>query len=493
MNGSIDQALTFDDVLLVPRYSEILPKEVSLQTRLTANITLNMPLLSAAMDTVTEAKMAIAMAEIGGMGVIHKNMSVMDQAEQVRRVKKYESGMVSQPITVSPTTTLQQLQALSKQYAISGMPVVDGDDLVGIVTSRDIRFETQLDKPVVEMMTPKERLVTVSHSAAHDEIISLFHTHRIEKLLVVNDAFQLQGMYTVKDLQRAQENPNSSKNSAGQLRVAAAVGVGEESQQRVEALCAEGVDVIVVDTAHGHTRGVIQQIRWVKKHYPDVGVIGGNIATGDAALALADAGVDAVKVGIGPGSICTTRIVAGVGVPQITAIHNVSSALAGKNIPVIADGGVRFSGDIAKAIAAGASAVMMGSLFAGTEEAPGEVVLYQGRSYKLYRGMGSVGAMSGQNGSSDRYFQDAQQDTQKYVPEGIEGRVPYKGSVKQVIYQLSGGLSSSMGYLGAPTIDVLQQEAQFVQITSAGMHESHVHDVTITKESPNYSAQDVKS
>ncbi len=486
-------ALTFDDVLLVPRYSEVLPKSVSLATQLTATIQLNSPILSAAMDTVTEAKMAIAMAELGGLGVLHKNMTIEAQADQVRRVKKYESGMVSHPITVSPEASLEALCELTQHYAISGLPVVEGDALVGIVTSRDIRFESDLSKPVSALMTPKERLITVSPTASHDEIIRLFHTHRIEKLLVVDDAFQLQGMYTVKDLQRAQEHPLATKNAAGQLRVAAAVGVGADGQARVEALVAEGVDVVVVDTAHGHTRGVMDQVKWIKAHYPELPVIAGNIATADAALALAEAGVDAVKVGIGPGSICTTRIVAGVGVPQITAISQVSTALQGKNIPVIADGGMRFSGDVAKAIAAGASSVMLGSVFAGTEEAPGEVILYQGRSYKSYRGMGSVGAMSGQHGSSDRYFQDAQRDTQKYVPEGIEGRVPYKGSVKPVIHQLSGGLSSSMGYLGAPCIDALQRDAQFVRITAAGMRESHVHDVTVTKEAPNYSGQAAKS
>ena len=492
MEKLIQPALTFDDVLLVPRYSEVLPKAVSLATPLTATIRLNSPILSAAMDTVTEASMAIAMAELGGIGVLHKNMTVAEQAAQVRRVKKYESGMVSQPITVSPQTTLESLYQLTKKYAISGLPVVEGDALVGIVTSRDIRFESDLSKPVSALMTPKERLVTVSPTASHDEIIGLFHTHRIEKLLVVDDAFQLQGMYTVKDLQRAQEHPLATKNEAGQLRVAAAVGVGTDGQSRVEALVAEGVDVVVVDTAHGHTKGVLDQVKWIKSHYPDLQVIAGNIATAEAALALCDAGVDAVKVGIGPGSICTTRIIAGVGVPQITAITQVASALKDKGIPVIADGGIRFSGDIAKALAAGASSVMLGSVFAGTDEAPGEVILYQGRSYKSYRGMGSVGAMSGQHGSSDRYFQDTQRDTQKYVPEGIEGRVPYKGSVKPVIYQLSGGLSSSMGYLGAASIDVLQRDAQFVQITAAGMRESHVHDVTVTKEAPNYSGQVVK-
>ena len=492
MEKLIQPALTFDDVLLVPRYSEVLPKAVSLATPLTATIRLNSPILSAAMDTVTEASMAIAMAELGGIGVLHKNMTVAEQAAQVRRVKKYESGMVSQPITVSPQTTLESLYQITKKYAISGLPVVEGDALVGIVTSRDIRFESDLSKPVSALMTPKERLVTVSPTANHDEIIGLFHTHRIEKLLVVDDDFQLQGMYTVKDLQRAQEHPLATKNEAGQLRVAAAVGVGTDGQSRVEALMAEGVDVVVVDTAHGHTKGVLDQVKWIKSHYPDLQVIAGNIATAEAALALCDAGADAVKVGIGPGSICTTRIIAGVGVPQITAITQVASALKDKGIPVIADGGIRFSGDIAKALAAGASTVMLGSVFAGTDEAPGEVILYQGRSYKSYRGMGSVGAMSGQHGSSDRYFQDTQRDTQKYVPEGIEGRVPYKGSVKPVIYQLSGGLSSSMGYLGAASIDVLQRDAQFVQITAAGMRESHVHDVTVTKEAPNYSGQAVK-
>lgn len=490
MTKTISKALTFDDVLLVPRYSEVLPKDVSLCSPLTSSISLQLPLLSAAMDTVTEAPMAIAMAEMGGIGVIHKNMPIAEQAEQVRRVKKYESGMVSEPITVTPDTSLQALRALTDQHAISGMPVVVGHDLVGIVTSRDIRFEQDPNKPVSQMMTQKDQLVTVKTTASREEIIALFHQHRIEKLLVVDDQFHLQGMYTVKDLQREQLNPHATKNPKGQLRVAAAIGVDDASRDRAHALVAEDVDIIVIDTAHGHTKGVIDQIRWFKQQYPHIDVIGGNIATAKAALALADAGVSAVKVGIGPGSICTTRIVAGVGVPQITAIQQVASALKPHNIPVIADGGIRFSGDIAKAIAAGASTIMLGSLFAGTREAPGDVVLYQGRSYKMYRGMGSIGAMSEQHGSSDRYFQERATDSKKYVPEGIEGRVPYKGTVKQVAYQLSGGLSSSMGYLGAPTIEALQTDAEFVQITSAGMHESHVHDVTITKEAPNYSAKD---
>lgn len=482
-------ALTFDDVLLVPRYSEILPKDVVLSTQLTKQISLNLPIVSAAMDTVTEANMAIAMAELGGIGVIHKNMTIASQADQVRRVKKYESGMVTQPITVSSETSLKALHDLTKRHAISGLPVVDGDNLVGIITSRDIRFEQDLTKPVSALMTPKDRLITVSSSASHNEIINLFHTHRIEKLLVVDDDFHLQGMYTVKDILHTKQHPLATKNAAGQLRVAAAVGVGIDGQERAEALCAEGVDVLVVDTAHGHTKGVIDQVKWIKSLGSDVEVIAGNIATAEAALALSDAGVDAVKVGIGPGSICTTRIIAGVGVPQITAISNVASALKGKGIPIIADGGIRFSGDIAKAIAAGASTVMLGSVFAGTDEAPGEVVLYQGRSYKSYRGMGSVGAMSAQHGSSDRYFQEKQSNADKYVPEGIEGRVPYKGSVKPVVYQLSGGLSSSMGYLGTANIDTLKNDASFVQITAAGMRESHVHDVSVTKEAPNYSGQ----
>lgn len=482
----IEEALTFDDVLLVPGYSEVLPKDVSLRSRLTREIPLNIPLLSAAMDTVTEARLACAIAEEGGVGILHKNMSIEQQAREVRKVKKFESGVVKDPLTVNPETSVAQLIALTEQHNISGMPVVEGDNLVGIITSRDLRFETNFDQPVSNLMTPKDRLITVSESATREEVMDLFRIHRVEKLLMVDDAFKLKGMYTVKDILKAREKPNACKNSVGQLRVGAAVGTGPETQDRVTSLAAEGVDLIVVDTAHGFSKGVLDMVRWVKKTFPDMQVMGGNIAMGDAALALAEAGVDAVKVGIGPGSICTTRIVAGVGVPQISAISNVAKALAGKDIPVIADGGIRFSGDVCKAIVAGASAVMIGGLFAGTEEAPGEVVLYQGRSYKSYRGMGSLGAMTQQFGSSDRYFQEKSTESNKYVPEGIEGRVPYKGNLKAVVHQLMGGLRSSMGYTGSKDIQAMHEQANFVRVTSAGMRESHVHDVIITKEAPNY-------
>jgi len=479
----IGEALTFDDVLLLPGHSTVMPRDVDLATRLTREIGLNSPLMSAAMDTVTEARLAIAMAQEGGIGVVHKNMSIEGQAEQVRQVKKFEAGVISDPITVDPRMSIGEVMELTRAHSISGVPVVDGDDLVGIVTARDLRFETRMKSPVSEIMTPKDRLVTVPEGADRDHVMALLHTHRIEKVLVVNDHFKLRGMITVKDIQKSSEHPYSCKDDRGRLRVGAAVGVGAGTDERVSALVAAGVDVVVVDTAHGHSQGVLDRVRWVKQHFPDVQVIGGNIATADAARDLVAAGADAVKVGIGPGSICTTRIVAGVGVPQITAISNVAKELEGTGVPVIADGGVRFSGDIAKAIAAGAHSVMLGSLFAGTEEAPGEVELFQGRSYKSYRGMGSLGAM--QQGSSDRYFQEAS-GPEKFVPEGIEGRGPYKGSIVAIVHQLTGGLRSSMGYVGARTIEEMRTKPQFVRVTSAGMRESHVHDVAVTKEAPNY-------
>lgn len=478
------QAFTFDDVLLLPAHSLVLPKDTLLTTQLTKTIQLNIPLLSAAMDTVTEARLAIALAQEGGMGIIHKNMTAAEQATNVRKVKKFESGVVKDPITVSPATTISELLELTRAHNISGMPVVDGDQLVGIVTSRDVLFETELDKPIAKIMTPKERLVTVKEGAAREEVVALLHHHRVEKVLVVNDKFQLRGMITVKDIQKAKEKPFACKDEHGHLRVGAAVGTGTGTDERVAALVKSGVDLIVVDTAHGHAQGVLDRVRWIKQNFPQVQVMGGNIATAEAALALAAAGADAIKVGIGPGSICTTRIVSGVGVPQITAIANVAAALKDKDIPVIADGGVRFSGDLCKAIVAGAHVVMIGSLFAGTEEAPGEVVLFQGRSYKDYRGMGSLGAMA--QGSSDRYFQDTNEGTEKLVPEGIEGRVPYKGSMNAVVHQLMGGLRSGMGYTGCQTIAELRTKPEFVQVTAAGMRESHVHDVAITKEPPNY-------
>lgn len=479
------KALTFDDVLLLPNYSEILPKDVSLSTNLTKKIALNIPLLSACMDSVTEARLAIAIAEAGGVGILHKNMSPGQQAAQVRKVKKFESGVVIDPVTVTPHTSIRELLAIRQEHNISGMPVVDGNQLVGIITNRDIRFETNLDQKVAKLMTPKERLITVAEGAGREEVMALFHANRIEKLLIVNPQFELAGLLTVKDILRSASNPDACKNSSGQLRVGAAVGTGDEGRERAAALVEAGVDLLVVDTAHGFSKGVLETVRWIKKQYPETQVMGGNIATADAAVALYKAGADAVKVGIGPGSICTTRVVAGVGVPQISAISEVAAALKGK-IPLIADGGIRFSGDVCKAIAAGASAVMIGSLFAGTEEAPGEVILYQGRSYKSYRGMGSVGAMSQNHGSSDRYFQEKNAEQTKYVPEGIEGRVPYKGKVTAVIHQLMGGLRSSMGYTGCRNIDEMRTKAEFVQVTSAGMRESHVHDVIITKEAPNY-------
>jgi IMP dehydrogenase len=479
-------ALTFDDVLLIPGYSEVLPNEVSLKTRLTKGITLNIPLVSAAMDTVTEAPLAIAMAQEGGIGIIHKNMTAEAQAATVRAVKKFESGVVKDPITVSSNTTVREVLEITSANKISGLPVVDGKDLVGIVTGRDIRFESSLDTLVSQIMTPKDKLVTVKEGASPDEVRELLHKHRIEKVLVVNDDFELTGLVTVKDIQKSQDFPNACKDEAGQLRVGAAVGTGAGTEERIDALVKAGVDVIVVDTAHGHSKGVIDRVRWVKENYPQVQVIGGNIATAEAALALADAGADAVKVGIGPGSICTTRIVAGIGVPQVSAVANVSAALKEFDIPVIADGGIRFSGDIAKAIVAGANSIMIGSLLAGTDEAPGEIELFQGRSYKAYRGMGSLGAMGQSQGSSDRYFQDIKSGVDKLVPEGIEGRVACKGPMTAIIHQLMGGLRSSMGYTGSADIETMRTVPQFTKITAAGMKESHVHDVTITKEAPNY-------
>ncbi len=483
----VEEAITFDDVLLVPAHSTVLPKQADLTTRLTREIRLNIPLVSAAMDTVTEARLAITIAQEGGIGIIHKNMSVERQAQEVAKVKKYESGVIKEPITVTPDTTIGDVIRLTREKNISGVPVVEnGNRLVGIVTNRDLRFETRFDAPVSEVMTPRERLVTVREGAPKEEVVRLLHQHRIEKILVVDDAFRLRGLITVKDIQKAKDYPNACKDEQERLRVGAAVGVGAGTDERVEALVAAGVDVIVVDTAHGHSQGVIDRVRWIKRHYPDIQVIGGNIATGEAAVALLEAGADAVKVGIGPGSICTTRVVAGVGVPQITAVANVAQALKDTGLPLIADGGIRYSGDVAKALAAGAYSVMLGSLFAGTEEAPGEVELYQGRSYKTYRGMGSLGAMAQQQGSSDRYFQEDADSIEKLVPEGIEGRVPYKGSVVAIIHQLLGGIRASMGYTGCRTIAELHDKAQFVKITGAGVRESHVHDVTIVKEAPNY-------
>lgn len=480
----IQTALTFDDVLLVPAYSQVLPRDTNLTTQLTKNIKLNIPLVSAAMDTVTEASLAIAMAQEGGIGIIHKNLTADEQAREVSRVKRHEFGIVIDPITVTPTMRVRDAITLQRQHGISGLPVVENGKLVGIVTNRDLRFEDRLDEPLRGIMTPQERLVTMHEGATLDEAQTLMHRHRLERVLIVNDAFELRGLATVKDIVKNTEHPLASKDAYGQLRVGAAVGVGAGTEERVEKLVNAGVDLIVVDTAHGHSAGVIERIRWIKDNYSKVDVIGGNIATAQAARDLADVGADGVKVGIGPGSICTTRIVAGVGVPQITAISDVTKALEGTGVPLIADGGVRYSGDVAKAIAAGASTVMMGGMFAGTEEAPGEVVLYQGRSYKSYRGMGSLGAMA--DGSADRYFQDPSNNSDKYVPEGIEGRVPYKGSVLNIIYQLVGGLRASMGYCGCANIEQMRNEATFVQITGAGMRESHVHDVQITKEAPNY-------
>jgi len=480
-----DEALTFDDVLLVPAYSQVVPRNVSVETWLTREIRLSIPIVSAAMDTVTDARLAIALAQQGGIGVIHKNLSAERQAGEVRVVKKYESGVVKDPITVSPETSIREVLSLTRAHKISGVPVVDGEALVGIVTSRDLRFETRFENPVRSIMTPRDRLVTAEEGATREDVIALLHQHRIEKVLVVNDRYQLRGLITVKDIQKSQEFPNACKDQHQRLRVGAAVGTGPGAYERVEALVHAGVDVIVVDTAHGHSRGVLETVRWVKKNYAATQVIAGNIATGEAAKALVEAGVDAVKVGIGPGSICTTRIVTGVGVPQITAVSEVTAAIENSGVPIISDGGVRYSGDIAKAIAAGAHAVMIGGLFAGTEEAPGEVELYQGRSYKTYRGMGSLGAMAQPHGSSDRYFQEAD-DIEKMVPEGIEGRVPYKGSVTAIVFQLLGGIRAAMGYTGCATVDELRTQSKFVRVTYAGIRESHVHDVAITKEAPNY-------
>jgi len=480
----IQKALTFDDVLLVPAYSNVMPRDVTLRTRLTRNIDLNIPLLSAAMDTVTEARLAIALAQEGGIGIIHKNMTAYAQAAQVAKVKRFESGVVKDPVTISPDMTVRHVLSLTRQHKVSGLPVVQGKQLVGIVTNRDLRFENNLDQPVQNIMTPRERLITVKESDSLEHARSLMHKHRIERVLVVNEEFELRGLMTVKDILKSTEHPLACKDSLGHLRVGAAVGVGEGTEERVALLAEAGVDVLVVDTAHGHSQGVLDRVKWVKTNFPQIEVIGGNIATGGAAQALVDHGADGVKVGIGPGSICTTRIVAGVGVPQIAAIQNVAKALQDTDVPLIADGGIRFSGDIAKAIAAGAHAVMLGGLFAGTEEAPGEIELFQGRSYKSYRGMGSLGAM--QQGSSDRYFQEGESNQDKLVPEGVEGRVPYKGSVLAVIHQLMGGLRSSMGYLGCPDIATMHTKAEFVEITASGVRESHVHDVQITKEAPNY-------
>ena len=485
----LGKALTFDDVLLVPAFSQVLPKDTSLATRFSRNIALNLPLVSAAMDTVTEARLAIAIAQEGGMGIVHKNLTPAEQAAQVLKVKRYESGLLRDPVVITPDTTVRQVMALSEQLGISGFPVCDAGKVVGIVTGRDLRFETRYDQLVSEIMTPRERLITVPDGTTPEAAKALLNKHKLERLLVVNDAFELKGLITVKDITKQLNFPNAARDASGRLRVGAAVGVGEGTEARVEALVKAGVDAIVVDTAHGHSKGVIERVRWVKQNFPSVEVVGGNIATGAAALALVEAGADAVKVGIGPGSICTTRIVAGVGVPQITAIDNVATALKGTGVPLIADGGIRYSGDIAKAIAAGAGTVMMGGMFAGTEEAPGEVILFQGRSYKSYRGMGSIGAM--QQGSADRYFQESSTgnpNADKLVPEGIEGRVPYKGSMVSIIFQMAGGVRASMGYCGCATIGEMHDKAEFVEITTAGIRESHVHDVQITKEAPNYRA-----
>ncbi len=481
---TIQKALTFDDVLLVPAYSNVLPRNVNLRTQLTRKISLNIPLLSAAMDTVTESRLAIALAQEGGIGILHKNMSSQAQAAKVAKVKRFESGVVKDPITITPEMSVRTVMSLTRQHKISGLPVVQGKQLVGIVTNRDLRFENNLDQPIRNIMTTRERLITVKENSSLEEARALMHKHRIERVLVVNDAFELRGLMTVKDILKSSEHPMACKDGHGRLRAGAAVGVGEGTEERVTLLAEAGVDVIVVDTAHGHSQGVLDRVKWVKDNFPHVEVIGGNIATGAAASALMDHGADGVKVGIGPGSICTTRIVAGVGVPQIAAIQSVAKALQGTGVPLIADGGIRYSGDIAKAIAAGAHAVMLGGLFAGTEESPGEIELFQGRSYKSYRGMGSLGAM--QQGSSDRYFQDGEGNQDKLVPEGVEGRVPYKGSVVAVIHQLMGGVRSSMGYLGCPDIATMHAKAEFIEITSSGIRESHVHDVQITKEAPNY-------
>jgi IMP dehydrogenase len=482
----VQKALTFDDVLLLPAHSSVLPRDVSLRTRLTQSITLNIPLLSAAMDTVTEARLAIAVAQEGGMGIVHKNMSAQKQAAEIAKVKRFESGVVKDPITIPPTMSVREVLALTKKHRISGLPVVDGKKVVGIVTNRDLRFETQLDQPVANIMTKGDRLVTVPEGTDLEHAKELMHRHRLERVLVVNDKFELKGLMTVKDILKSTEHPLASKDLRGQLRVGAAIGTTGDTDERAEALVAAGVDVLVVDTSHGHSEGVLERVRWVKRRFPQVQVIGGNVATADGARALAEAGADAVKIGIGPGSICTTRIVAGVGVPQVSAIMNALGGVSGLDVPLVADGGIRYSGDIAKALAAGASCVMLGSLFAGTEESPGEIELFQGRSYKSYRGMGSLGAM--QQGSADRYFQDTEGEgeDEKLVPQGIEGRVPYKGTLVAVIHQLMGGIRAAMGYCGCPTIDELRSRAEFVEITTAGMRESHAHNVQITKEAPNY-------
>ncbi|MEX2515822.1 MAG: IMP dehydrogenase [Gammaproteobacteria bacterium] len=479
------EALTFDDVLLKPAYSDVLPRDVSLETQFTRGIHLNIPLVSAAMDTVTEGRLAITLAQAGGMGIIHKNMSPAEQALQVRTVKKFESGVIRDPITVNPNMSIREVLAITRKHDISGVPVVDGQELVGIVTSRDLRFERNYDAPVSSIMTGKQKLVTVGENAENEEVVALLHKYRIEKVLVVNDKFELRGLITVKDIQKSEEFPNACKDEHERLRVGAAVGVGEGTHERVVALVEAGVDVVVVDTAHGHSRGVIDMVRWIKQQYPDCQVVGGNVATADGGLALVDAGVDAVKVGIGPGSICTTRIVTGIGVPQVTAVSTVAEAIKKTGVPVISDGGIRYSGDVAKAIVSGAHSVMIGGLFAGTEEAPGEVELYQGRSYKSYRGMGSLGAMSQKEGSSDRYFQEGS-EIEKLVPEGIEGRVPYKGALSAIVHQLMGGLRAAMGYTGSNNLEAMRSNAEFVRLTGAGVRESHVHDVTITKEAPNY-------
>ena len=481
----IEEALTFDDVLLVPAHSTVVPKDVELSTRLTRGIQLNIPLISAAMDTVTGSRLAIALALEGGIGIVHKNMNPEQQAREVRNVKKYESGVIHDPITVAPATSVGEVIKLTRAHNISGVPITDKGKLVGIVTARDLRFETRFGDPVSSIMTPEERLITVQEGASREEVIALLHKHRIEKVLVVNGNFELRGLITVKDIQKAKDFPSACRDDRERLRVGAAVGVGAGTDERVAALVDAGVDVIVIDTAHGHSQGVLDRVRWVKQNFPDMQIIGGNIATGSAATALVEAGADAVKVGIGPGSICTTRIVAGVGVPQVTAVTNVAAALQDTNVPLIADGGLRYSGDVAKIIASGAHSVMIGGLFAGTDEAPGEVEIYQGRSYKSYRGMGSLGAMAGKEGSSDRYFQEST-DSDKLVPEGIEGRVPYKGSVLNIIHQLIGGVRSSMGYVGCHNIQEMRTRPEFVRVTGSGMRESHVHDVTITKEAPNY-------
>jgi len=479
-----EKALTFDDVLLLPAYSAVLPRDTQLATRLTRNIALNLPLVSAAMDTVTEAGLAIALAQEGGIGIIHKNLSPQKQAAEVAKVKRFEAGVLRDPITVTPDMPVREAIELQRSHRISGLPVVQGKRVVGIVTNRDLRFEERLDAKVSEIMTPRERLVTVSEGATLEEAKALMHRHRLERVLVVNNEFELRGLITVKDITKATEHPNAAKDSLGKLRAGAAISTGPDSEQRAELLVKAGVDVLVVDTAHGHSQGVLDRVAWVKKNFPEVDVIGGNIATAAAAKALLEAGADGVKVGIGPGSICTTRIVTGVGVPQITAVANVAKALAGSGVPLVADGGVRYSGDIAKALAAGAWSVMLGSMFAGTEEAPGEVILYQGRSYKSYRGMGSLGAM--QEGSAERYFQDNDANVDKYVPEGIEGMVPFKGSMLSIVFQLAGGIRSALGYCGCRSIDEMRTRAEFVEVTSAGTRESHVHDVKITKEAPNY-------